>query len=157
MPDPSAPLKRTPFRVSSVRLPRSQLRPTRRVVAKPSRQRDNGPSPAVVAAVLERDGHACALCGGAAHGQRGVDFSVHHRKLRSQGGDSSFPNLITLCGSGTTGHHGWAHAHPKAAKDDGWIVPGAVDPALRPIAHWLHGTVWLHADGGYGSRPEAAA
>lgn len=31
-------------------------------------------------------------------------------------------NLITLCGSGTTGCHGWVHGHPREARLNGWIV-----------------------------------
>lgn len=41
--------------------------------------------------VLERDGRACARCG------LTMNLSVHHIKPRSEGGPSTFTNLITLC------------------------------------------------------------
>jgi len=31
-------------------------------------------------------------------------------------------NLITLCGTGTTGCHGWVESHPEWAKAHGWSV-----------------------------------
>lgn len=122
-----------------------------------SKPRNTGPSPALVTQVLIRDEYACCLCGGAAHGQRGVDFSIHHRKLRSQGGLNDLPNLITLCGSGTTGHHGWAHHNRKAAEADGWIVRSGFDPASVAIDHWQHGLIFLRADRSWSSRPSTTA
>ena len=41
--------------------------------------------------ILERDGWRCQACGSL----RGLE--VHHRQLRSQAGDDSEHNLITLC------------------------------------------------------------
>jgi 5-methylcytosine-specific restriction endonuclease McrA len=41
--------------------------------------------------VLKRDNWRCQNCG-----QRG-NLEVHHRKMRSRGGDDSDVNLITLC------------------------------------------------------------
>jgi hypothetical protein len=120
---------------------------------KPKRARDTGPDKATVIAVLERDGWQCVKYGGAAHGRRGVDYSVHHRKLRSQGGDNGLANLITLCGSGTTGDHGWCHANPAAARDGGWIVRGVDDPLLVPVAHFERGLIFLFGDGSWSSRP----
>ena len=54
--------------------------------------------------------------------------SIHHRKPRKMGGtrrpDINFlPNLVLLCGTGTTGCHGWIEANRKAAKATGWLVP----------------------------------
>ena len=37
--------------------------------------------------------------------------SLHHVLSRSQGGDDTEANLIFLCGSGTTGHHGKIEAN----------------------------------------------
>jgi hypothetical protein len=125
-----------------------KLRATKRA-SKPS----TDPGGAAVAAVLSRDEHACVRCGGAAHGQRGVDFSIHHRLLRSQGGDNSLPNLVTLCGSGSTGDHGWAHGNRKAAEVEGWIVRSGFSPLLVPVFHARYGQVFLLADGSYGTTP----
>lgn len=52
-----------------------------------------------------------------------VSGSRHHRQLRRHG-DHSAANLVLLCGSGTTGCHGWVHANPAKAKALGLIVSG---------------------------------
>ncbi len=54
---------------------------------------------------------------------------VHHRKLRSQGGDNSWSNLIQLC----EWHHVAAHRYPAIAHSVGLIVLRNEDPALIPI------------------------
>jgi 5-methylcytosine-specific restriction endonuclease McrA len=41
--------------------------------------------------VLRRDGWRCQLCGAMSN------LEVHHQELRSQSGDDSEQNLITLC------------------------------------------------------------
>jgi 5-methylcytosine-specific restriction endonuclease McrA len=41
--------------------------------------------------VLRRDGWRCQGCG------RSSNLEVHHQKFRSQGGEDSDANLITLC------------------------------------------------------------
>ena len=41
--------------------------------------------------VLRRDGWRCQYCGAMSH------LEVHHREFRSQAGDDSELNLITLC------------------------------------------------------------
>ena len=74
--------------------------------------------------VLARDGCKCAICG------RSIDtewsgFSIHHRRMRSHGSGyerlHEAENLLTLCGSGTTGCHGWVHAHPNRAYQLGYL------------------------------------
>lgn len=47
---------------------------------------------------LHRKGPTCVLCGNPG--------SLHHLYPRGQGGDDVESNLVPLCGSGTTGHHG---------------------------------------------------
>lgn len=84
----------------------------------------------VTAAVAGRDGQASALSRLAC---LTGDHSFHHRKLRSQGGEDAPENLVLLTGSGTTGEHGWVHAHPIAAELVGLIVPPGIDPATWPI------------------------
>lgn len=73
--------------------------------------------------------------------------SRHHRKLRSRGGGDEVSNGVLLCGSGTTGCHGWAHAHPAEATRLGFIVPRHANPLTWPILHVLYGWVRLHDDG----------
>ena len=94
--------------------------------------------------VLERDG-GCLRCG--VHPSvRG--YSLHHRKgRRALPGmpDPHVPeNLVTLCGDGVRGCHGWAHAHPEEAYAAGWMIRrgGADDPALVPVTDLL-GHQWL--------------
>lgn len=54
--------------------------------------------PMVMRSLHARKG-ICVLCGSG-------DCSLHHIYPKGQGGDDVTSNLIFLCGSGTTGHHG---------------------------------------------------
>jgi hypothetical protein len=145
------------IRPYSTLTPASRAREPRMATSKPKRQRDNGPDAATVANVLGRDG-GCVRCGGALHGRRGVDYSIHHRKLRSQGLDNSLPALVALCGDGVRGCHGWAHHNRKSARDLGLIIKPTQDPAAVPVEHAQHGRVFLLAGGGWSTRaPEVAA
>lgn len=74
-------------------------------------------------ALIERSGGVCERC----RAKRGE--SVHHRKLRSRGGQHTLDNCVFACGSGTTGCHGWMHANPAEATATGWMVPSWEDPA----------------------------
>ena len=51
---------------------------------------------------------------------------LHHRQLRSQGGQDTEANLLHLCFK----CHEWAHLHPKEANEKGLIVKSWQDPAL---------------------------
>lgn len=83
-----------------------------------------GPDAETRRAVLERD-QGCAgarlvpevPCWGELH--------LHHKRRRSQGGDHSPGNLVTLCAA----CHSWVHAHPALAVErdllrSGKILPG---------------------------------
>ena len=50
--------------------------------------------------VLRRDGWRCQSCGAM------VNLEVHHQEFRSQSGDDSEQNLITLCAACHAGVHG---------------------------------------------------
>ena len=97
--------------------------------------------------VRARDGHRCQRCGCSI-----VDApsSIHHRKLKGMGGSGlleSPENLIRMCGSGTTGCHGWAHGNPEQARAYGWIVRRLQDPADVPVQTY-HGWMTLDTTGG---------
>lgn len=92
-------------------------------------------------AVLLRDKYRCVRCGDDIHWIR---FSVHHRKLRAQGGKDEFANLITLCGSGTQGCHYVVHSRRKnIGWPGGFIVPGHAMPAEVPVLYHGKGMVLL--------------
>lgn len=103
--------------------------------------------------VLERDEHSCVRCGMSIEGSQ---YSIHHRKLRSHGVDNSLSNLVTLCGSGTTGCHGWVHSHPGEAHTAGFIVSATETPANIMIERSIrqedgttrHTVCLLEANGG---------
>lgn len=81
--------------------------------------------------------------------------SRHHRKFKSRRGGDEVSNGVLLCGSGTTGCHGWAHANPEAARALGFAVGTDEDPRQVPIHHAIHGWVYLDDFGGF-TREEPA-
>lgn len=126
-----------------------------------SRYRNTGPTPEVVAAVLERDGHRCVVHGCDIRGTRGWDWSIQHR-LRRGAGSTRRPwvnltgNLITLCGSATTGCHGLVEHEPSWAEKNGWrVCDGITLPADTPMWHSRHGRVLLADDGTWTSAPDS--
>lgn len=100
------------------------------------------PTRATTDLVDERDDYRCQGCGRSLHVSSG---SRHHRQLRRHG-DHSPANLILLCGSGTTGCHGAAHADPQAAREAGLIVPSWRDARDVPVLTFV-GWHLLRADG----------
>jgi hypothetical protein len=83
-----------------------------------------------------RDNFSCVRCG---HWIR-ENGSRHHRQRRQVGGHT-YGNVILLCGSGTTGCHGYVHAHPADARAHGWIVSTAVaDVSAVPLLVQEHPT-----------------
>lgn len=85
--------------------------------------------PAVVKAVFhDRDQGRCFRCGRGLHwGDRGLGWSAHHRAPRGAGGSrvawvSSAANCLIVCGTGTTGCHGWIEAHRAEALEHGWLI-----------------------------------
>ena len=98
----------------------------------------------VVEIVLERAGFYCEKCG-----HSGSGFALHHRKLRSQGGEDTPSNLIAV-------HHGChnlntdsIHLNPAIAKRNGWIVPGWAEPHEFPMTLPDGSKVYLDDEGGY--------
>ncbi|RSN65449.1 HNH endonuclease [Amycolatopsis sp. WAC 04182] len=82
--------------------------------------------------------------------------NFQHRKNRSQGGLYLPSHGIDVCGSGTTGCHGWIHANPAESYANGWSVKSTQDPATVPFKHWLHGWVLPDDDGDF-DYPKAGA
>lgn len=99
--------------------------------------------------IVDRAGRRCERCG--RYIRDGARASLHHRKLRSQGGTDTHAGLVLLCGSGTTGCHGWVHANPAQAQELGLIVPSWADVAEVPITT-PRGTFYL---GPHGYQPVA--
>lgn len=69
--------------------------------------------------------------------------NAHHRKNASQGGTDDLSNLLLLCGSGTTGCHGWITEHPGEAKRNGWSTWRSDTPADVPL---LYRGTWVRLD-----------
>jgi hypothetical protein len=70
--------------------------------------------------VTARDNGSCLRCSA-------PGTNVHHRIGRGMGGTSrrdvnDLAALVTLCGSGTTGCHGWVTEHPAEAYALGWAI-----------------------------------
>lgn len=97
--------------------------------------------------IFERDGYRCVV-----HGDRAQ--TVHHRNHNH--GDNRPSNRISVCGSGTTGAHGWIEAHPAEAGLDeggpGWTIYHGDDPAYQRV--WYengpYGRGWYLLDDEYG-------
>lgn len=81
-----------------------------------------------------RDHGVCVRCGR-------VDpvwgVTRDHRKGRGVGGLTVVENLQLLCGTGTTGCHGWKTQNPAEALDNGYTVPGYADPLVWPARRWV--------------------
>jgi hypothetical protein len=109
------------------------------------------------AIVTERDSELCQRC------LRARGDNRDHRLNRSQGGLTAPSNLQLLCGSGTTGCHGWRTENLRAALEDGWRVPAGQDPREWPARRWLrteHATLrgaWVLYDDEGGWREISAA
>lgn len=81
---------------------------------------------------------------------RGPGESGHHRNKQGQGGLWTPANVVHVCGSGTTGCHGWVEANPATSRRRGlWLFRGQV-PHETPVQltfRGLSGTYLLDDDG----------
>lgn len=91
----------------------------------------------------------CERCGS----RRGTN--VHHRIPRGMGGSSNEyinrpGNLVYLCGSGTTGCHGWIESHRAEARESGWLVSrfSSLTPDAVPLVDWCGNRFLIDNDGG---------
>jgi len=125
----SQPLRRTPLPQRTAPMPRGRPLAARAAARKAPRY--TGPDTATRLLVLERDGYRCVCCGTPVLGRA---YSLQHRKRRSQCGDNSPANLLTVLGDGTRGHH--ARIDSRAWPEDearGYTVRSWQDPALVPV------------------------
>lgn len=127
--------------------PATTFAPPKLTAARSTRPVSTGFDAATVDLALERAGWACERGGEGISGRRGVDWSAHHRKLRSQGGDNSPSNCLILCGHGTSGCHGAVHASPDDARKHGWLLWSTDNPETYPADLFLHGRSRLSNDG----------
>lgn len=98
--------------------------------------------------IVEACEYRCVGCGS------GADLTIQHRRARGMGGTTNptiaeIVNGLVLCGSGTTGCHGWAEAHPILAELLGWRLAPGTPADGSAWWHWLYGWVcWrVHPDG----------
>lgn len=107
-----------------------------------------GPSAHAREMVVNRASYLCERCLNPISGPG----SVHHRRPRRMGGtkrtDVNSPaNLMLLCGSGTTGCHGWIESHRTEAIDNGIILYDRDDPTEHPFRD-MGGRWWQLTDEG---------
>lgn len=106
----------------------------------------------------ERAHGCCEVCG-----EPGAT-NAHHRINQSQGGPDTLDNLLLVCGSGTTGCHGWITTNPQEAQQMGYSVTGhrisksepctAADRPVRRYSRELGGFEWVLLDADGGITPE---
>lgn len=114
---------------------------------------NTGPSPAIRQRVIDRDSphgwKTCQWCG------RTITdaYSLQHRRARAGGGSvekaTNLPsNLVLMCGTATTGCHGYVESHPFEASARGFRVRQGDDPAHVQIKTYSHGVCLLDDFGG---------
>lgn len=113
-------------------------------------------APAVVrVAFFDRERERCFRCRRPLRFEdRGMGWSAHHRMPRQMGGVgrkdgdlareiASITNCLILCGSGTTGCHGWVEKYRAIAEDLGYIVRRGINPPAGIRIKRFNGTWWL--------------
>lgn len=105
-------------------------------------RRMTGPDAGTRLGIVNRALWRCERCG-----EPTSTASIHHRTPRGMGGTKLVSvnepaNLVLLCGSGTTGCHGWIEHNRAEAREHGWLVPRGSDPTEIPIVD-SKGRPWL--------------
>lgn len=113
-------------------------------------------TPAVRRLVLRRDGNRCRRCGVEVDVRAGA-YSLQHRRPKGAGGsrlaEANLPgNLVTLCGSATTGCHGEVESHRDDAFAEGFLLRQStrLPPARVPV---LTVSGWFRFDNDGGEAP----
>jgi hypothetical protein len=106
--------------------------------------------------VLDRAKYRCEKCGVSLSDS--FYYSLHHRTPRGMGGSREVrlnlpSNLVAVCGSGTTGCHGWIESNRIAAEDEGWLVSRYQEVAEVQVRLWRVGWRYLTDEGEYSSTP----
>ncbi len=124
--------------------------------APPNPNRNSGPSPAVRALCMARDGHACVCCGISVIGR---PHSLGHRLRASQQGKPVPSNLLTLLGLGTNpldpdDHHARIDSRRDPSDEaKGYSLRSYQDPLLVPVTVFSASgsgiPLWLSDDGRY--------
>tara|TARA_R110000868_G_scaffold57162_1_gene176805 strand:+ start:3956 stop:4267 length:312 start_codon:yes stop_codon:yes gene_type:complete len=96
---------------------------------------------------MTRADNCCERCG---VGVADIPASIHHRKPRRMGGTkdpaiNAAENLALLCGTGTTGCHGWVESNRAEAKGLGWLVADWESPETVPMSD-LYGHRFIFDD-----------
>jgi hypothetical protein len=75
--------------------------------------------------------------------------SVHHRNHHHT--DNRPSNKLSVCGDGTSGHHGYIEAHPEEARLFRWSVTRH-EPGNEPVWLWhpVYGLGWYLLTDSYG-------
>ena len=130
--------------------PLQRRTPLRTSREKRTGRRDTGPAKPTRLTVLERDEYRCAVCG---QSVLEIPMSLHHRRNRGSGGSSdplinAPSNLLTVCGTGTTGCHGWIGSSPADALEAGYVVSLNSREATTdvPVIHAVFGASVLLLD-----------
>lgn len=76
-----------------------------------------------------------------------LGVSIHHRRPRMMGGSKDeelhkAANLIALCGSGTTGCHGWVESNREQARTFGFLIQRVQSAEEVPFKD-LNGDWWV--------------
>lgn len=117
---------------------------------------------ATVMVVLHRQDYRCVRCGAPIEGQRGLDWSAHHRRPRGAGGSrrpdtDAAVNILVVCGHGASGCHGYIESRRTEAFDNGWLVRQGVDPATVAVLV-DHESRWTYCtEDGYADDPPTSA
>ena len=112
-------------------------------------RRKTGATDEVRMNVMARASFRCERCGSTL---MGVPVSVHHRRPRAMGGtkrlDTNYPsNLMALCGTGTSGCHGWIEQNRQVAYEEGWLVRQHEEPSKVSVKLFLYGNSFISDDG----------
>lgn len=125
------PLKRAPIR----RSPALPEKPTKR------HPKPTGPDAFTVARALARamrgDVLCCEVCAEPLFGQRGLSWSIHHRRGREGSRtDNGVANLLVVDGAdNVSGCHGRIHSRRSESRPAGWWLSRGVgeDPRTVPV------------------------
>jgi len=95
--------------------------------------------------VKSRSSGYCEKCGK----PLGESWALHHRKLRSRGGEDSLTNFVALHHECHNLGNGSVHSNPKLAEQLGLMVPSWQDPKDAPLTLPSGDIVLLNDDGSY--------